>query len=409
MHNLSRILSAIALATALTQCGPSPSSNSAAVGPSGGTLTLGGVTIVIPAGAVDRTVTLSVTPIDDRPGGYTLEGRAFRFAPAGLRFSSPITVSLPGQPSGASSIYWSVEGDESRFERVPTTFNGSVASAQISHFSVGFVGASSAPATGVTCSVLRRRIIGPSMCTQDETIESDVNFRLVPVALGEDPQGALTTDSQGVRELFLRSTDDFPYFTGNAARTVYEAQAGANFGRAERTGSMITFSMNAARGGALISGCDAVPLIAVRCSGETTLGGAPPPADVPSSDASDAADVLSDTGVSTDAGSDAMDSGSDTGADTGVDTGIDTGMDTGMDTGVDSGADASADADAAMDSASCTVTCTPNNFRLIAPISTSTVTHQRPTLEWTAPAGVSSVTIDLCADRACSTVLSSFA
>jgi hypothetical protein len=234
---------------------------------------------------------------------------------------------MPGQPSGANAIYWSVEGDESRFERVPTTFNGSVATAQVSHFSVGFVGAASAPSTGVTCSVLRRRVVGPSMCTQDETIESNVGFRLVPVSLGEDPQGAITTDSQGIRELFLRSTDDYPYFTGNAARTVYEAPMGASFGRAERTGSMISFSMNAARGGTIVPGCETVPLIAVRCSGDTTLGGAPPPADVPSSDASDAADVLSDTGVpsdaASDAGMDATDSGSDTGADSGVDTGVD--------------------------------------------------------------------------------------
>jgi hypothetical protein len=71
-------------------------------------------------------------------------------------------------------------------------------------------------------------------------------------------------------------------------------------------------------------------------------------------------DVQIDTGV--DSG---VDAGVDTGIDTGIDTGVDVRLDTGVDTGVDSGIDPTLPAP-----------------RAIAPLSTSRVTSQRPTLRW---------------------------
>src|SRR5262249_26869667 len=43
--------------------------------------------------------------------------------------------------------------------------------------------------------------------------------------------------------------------------------------------------------------------------------------------------------------------------------------------------------------------------RLIAPMSTSTVTQQRPTLHWVLGAGGGTANVDLCRDRACSQLL----
>lgn len=111
------------------------------------------------------------------------------------------------------------------------------------------------------------------MCAQDVTVENNVSFRFVASSFGGDPDGALTTTSAGIRELFNRSVGelDYPYFYADAMRLVYQAGPGPSFGRADRSGRMITFSLDAARGGTLISGCEAVPLIAVTCSGSTTV------------------------------------------------------------------------------------------------------------------------------------------
>jgi hypothetical protein len=46
--------------------------------------------------------------------------------------------------------------------------------------------------------------------------------------------------------------------------------------------------------------------------------------------------------------------------------------------------------------------------RLIAPLSTSTVTSQRPTLRWELADGTTGAHVDLCRDRACAHVITSF-
>jgi hypothetical protein len=46
--------------------------------------------------------------------------------------------------------------------------------------------------------------------------------------------------------------------------------------------------------------------------------------------------------------------------------------------------------------------------RLVAPLSTSTVTSTTPTLRWVLPAGADGAEIDLCHDRACTSVVTSF-
>lgn len=69
------------------------------VGPAGGSVTAPGLTLQIPAGALDRDVEIDVTPIAD-PSSVSPDdvlvvgGTAFRFAPAGLRFSTPATLTL---------------------------------------------------------------------------------------------------------------------------------------------------------------------------------------------------------------------------------------------------------------------------------------------------------------------------
>src|SRR5207302_10115063 len=46
--------------------------------------------------------------------------------------------------------------------------------------------------------------------------------------------------------------------------------------------------------------------------------------------------------------------------------------------------------------------------RPIAPLSTARTTSQRPTLKWSLPTGVDGAHVEVCADRACSTVQATF-
>jgi len=53
--------------------------------------------------------------------------------------------------------------------------------------------------------------------------------------------------------------------------------------------------------------------------------------------------------------------------------------------------------------------CPPTEPRLIAPVSGSVVTARRPTLRWQLATGATGTTIDVCRDRACAIVESTFA
>jgi hypothetical protein len=60
------------------------------IGPSGGTLGLGALTIDIPAGALDRTVNISITPITPPVAGSI--GQAYEIGPTGTTFKQPARI-----------------------------------------------------------------------------------------------------------------------------------------------------------------------------------------------------------------------------------------------------------------------------------------------------------------------------
>ncbi len=120
-----------------------PPDGTGTVGSAGGTVTLSsGAAVTIPAGALqsDRAITVAVdgTPA---PNGNP----RYRFGPAGTTFASPVTVTLP-RPAGlavgaAASIYWTQPGSETVFDPLPATVTVGGVTAQVNHFSLGFVGA----------------------------------------------------------------------------------------------------------------------------------------------------------------------------------------------------------------------------------------------------------------------------
>jgi len=108
------------------------------VGAAGGTKTFAaGPTLSIPAGALASSVDITVEPSTAAiPSGYGKAGQAFDFKPAGLAFLAPITVTLPA--TGPGSIWWS---SANGYDALPGAApSGGGISAQVAHFSTGFVG-----------------------------------------------------------------------------------------------------------------------------------------------------------------------------------------------------------------------------------------------------------------------------
>jgi hypothetical protein len=119
------------------------------VGAEGGSLTLGALALDIPAGAVapgtEVRVTVDSAPV---PSSFTGFSPRFRFEPDGLTFERPVTARLPFTGDAATAtVFWTTRGGAS-FAPLPTTIDGSVAVAQITHFSSAFVGTA---CTGEDC------------------------------------------------------------------------------------------------------------------------------------------------------------------------------------------------------------------------------------------------------------------
>ncbi|HMJ52417.1 MAG TPA: hypothetical protein VK540_10080 [Polyangiaceae bacterium] len=284
--------------------GSSPSEETVDLGPSGGKFETAGLVIDVPQGAVDHQLTISVTIAGRSADGYAVHGLVYRFTPEGLHFANPISVSFPTGMLG-ESVFWSTEGDDSRFERLETTIEQGRATARVAHFSLAFVGVAKAPqadaeadgSRGVTCTV-KRSVVPPKLedpCTDDVTVEEDVKFWLT--THNNDPEGAITTNSSGIIRLYNFSQLAI-FVAQDAAHTLYRGYTDGdadsnNFGIGYRSGTTLTFTMDGYRYGS--GGCGVVPLIAVQCSGTTTLLPGPPPVVVP--DAGGAPmDVSSDAG-----------------------------------------------------------------------------------------------------------------
>lgn len=234
------------------------SAKSAGVGPGGGKIEVGGVVLDIPAGALDRSVTIGVTSDAPAPPGFRVNGSNYRFEPSGLVFSKEVSVSFP--TGGATeSVFWTVDGSRDRYERLATTLGDGHATARVRHFSNGFVGTTS----GVTCTTKRR---DDATCEQTTTKENPVHLWLVSnPSVGSE--GAMATDSPGINDLFTADQSTPVFFATDATRTVYKGGPGTAY----RSGTVVSLSLDGSRIGAY-PGCGTVPFIAVTRTGTTTLG-----------------------------------------------------------------------------------------------------------------------------------------
>ncbi len=129
----------------LSACNSSPAAGPPQkIGPQGGTVRSAGVVVEIPPGALPQSVPITVSVGGTAPSGYHVDGQVFDFAPAGLTFAVPISVTFPtGKPG--ESVFWTGAGAPDQFGPLATTLAGTGATALVTHFSSGFVGAASSP------------------------------------------------------------------------------------------------------------------------------------------------------------------------------------------------------------------------------------------------------------------------
>lgn len=114
------------------------------IGVGGGTVEgPNGVTLVVPAGALDHTVNITIELADASAASddTNVIGSVYRFGPDGTTFSMPAEVRFPHEGVVGANVYWSHEGDVTAFSRVPSTTDGASIVARISHFSLGYLGA----------------------------------------------------------------------------------------------------------------------------------------------------------------------------------------------------------------------------------------------------------------------------
>lgn len=120
----------------------------AAIGPAGGSLSVGGVTLTVPPGALAEERTLSATSTTEDPAGdFQRHSPVYRFEPAGTTFAAPVAVTMAfeGDPT-APTLWWTDESGA--FASVGGTVENGRVVATVSHFSAGFVGTPEAPAGG---------------------------------------------------------------------------------------------------------------------------------------------------------------------------------------------------------------------------------------------------------------------
>jgi hypothetical protein len=158
------------------------SSGGSVVGAGGGTIASAGVTLTVPPGALNDNVTITLAQSTDAvPSGYFGLSPVFVFGPDGLVFAKAVTVEVPFTDDGAgpSTLFWSLQGGTA-FQNVGGSAAAGILTAQVTHFSRGFVGR--AHATGSDASV------SDSSSPDSNTFD----------ALAVDSPAASTQDGSGV-------------------------------------------------------------------------------------------------------------------------------------------------------------------------------------------------------------------
>ncbi len=112
------------------------------VGKEGGKVAAKGVTIDIPAGALDKAVTITAKPASKAktPEKVKPLSKVYEFGPKGTVFKKDITVSFATEKEAPSAAVYFTKENSSEFEKLPSTNKDREVAAKVKHFSMGFAG-----------------------------------------------------------------------------------------------------------------------------------------------------------------------------------------------------------------------------------------------------------------------------
>jgi hypothetical protein len=149
------VCAALALAAGCGSVGKSGATQTAtsSVTPAqGGTVTLpdNSAHLDIPAGALTSATMITVSTTDATPpAGITAASPILKFEPDGLVFAKPVTVTFTFANATRPIVYWS--NASGGYDPIAGTVTGSTISAQVTHFSSGFVADAPAVAGAAPC------------------------------------------------------------------------------------------------------------------------------------------------------------------------------------------------------------------------------------------------------------------
>ncbi len=124
-------------------------SKSVTMGAAGGEITLRGVTLVVPAGAVADGTPINVIELAaPAPGAFEAATPLYAFAPDGIKFAVPAKVKFAYDQPRDAVVYWSEK--EGVYAKLATERTAGFLVAELTHFSGGFVGFTGPPVDGGT-------------------------------------------------------------------------------------------------------------------------------------------------------------------------------------------------------------------------------------------------------------------
>lgn len=109
----------------------------------GGTYTVDGATITIPAGALTACQYIQITPLGPvAPTGYTAYTQVYSFEPAGLEFTAPVTITMTATDAPTyPMLFWNENSASVNYARLlNTTADGTEYSAHVDRLGLGFIG-----------------------------------------------------------------------------------------------------------------------------------------------------------------------------------------------------------------------------------------------------------------------------
>jgi hypothetical protein len=138
--------------------GALPSEVSVKVGPAGAVVKAQGLSLDIPAGALDVDVMITAKSKGKDAGNSkaTPTSDVYEFGPAGTKFKKDVKVSFDTDKPGdaeKSSVFFTKEDEPEMFEKLASTSDGKTVSAKVKHFSSGFAGVVSDVSPGLDGSV----------------------------------------------------------------------------------------------------------------------------------------------------------------------------------------------------------------------------------------------------------------